>query len=52
MGSCLEKCVYKANEEGEWVNPETGLREVWCAKHGKYVLLNDNPCPSFMPREG
>lgn len=52
MGSCEERCVYRANSSGEKDSPDTGHREVWCAKLARWVEMNDNPCLYFRPREG
>jgi len=52
MGTCKENCVYKANGEGRRVNIKTACIEVWCAKLGDWMEMNDNPCKYFKPREG
>lgn len=44
--------MYRANESGQRVDIETRNKEVWCAKLGDYVEMNDNPCMYFRPREG
>lgn len=50
MGSCLENCVYKANDEGQRTNMESGHEEIWCAKFGDWMELNGHFCGSFKLR--